>query len=212
MINSYREKVDQAQVSVGLLTSQVSDLQNTINRLASLPAGEPGARGEPGPRGPKGDQGDVGPQGPRGERGPPGEQSAGSSDITEATLEPIVQKMVAEQLSKLQPIASAISTAAAPSAEIDYSRCFPVSTFVVSKTLVVKRGMEVCGEDGELLITVETVNSYGVLFKPPGLNGWTCGMSDRCRFAFDTKRKFIVERLLEDGSASLRFSPRGPGE
>lgn len=207
VINSYKEKVDQAQVAVDLLTKQVTELQGTINRLAKVPDGKTG------PQGPKGEQGDPGVQGPRGERGPQGEQGppGTGSNIDRLAIETLVKTTVAQEIAKL-PGPTNSGTSAPASATIDYSKCLASTSVTSASSLIVKEGLEICGADGELLTTVtriQTSNNGGVFFKQPGSSEWYCSSTSKCWFGFDDGRQFVVERIFKsDGEdvASLRFS------
>lgn len=199
-VNSYREKVEKAEVAVGLLTTQVTELQATINRLASVPSGKPG------PQGLKGDQGDVGPQGPRGERGFPGEPGpmgppgAGSS-ISENQVREIVQKVVQQHLSSLPSnTVGAATTFVSTGPEFDLSNCVPSISFANQQTFSLRSKMEVCAADGRLVSTVEYVNGGNIKVSVPGARDVFCILGRKCKLPWITNSTYIWERETDDPS------------
>lgn len=200
-INSYREKVDQAQVAVGLLTKQVEELQGTINRLANVPSGTPGPAG---PKGDKGDPGEIGNRGARGERGPKGEQGevgpAGGVD------EQFVRRLVADTMSK---VTSSPSTNAVPSINVtldgqdifNASGCIPMQSIRNLEVLTLRKGNEVCDKTGRLMFRISEFYEGGeVYFLTPGDGESVCKLEKNCDIA---GRRYVYERRGRDENGEI---------
>ncbi|MBY3382189.1 hypothetical protein [Rhizobium laguerreae] len=206
VVNSYREKVDQAQVSVELLTKQVTDLQNTINRLANVPDGKPG------PPGPKGDTGEIGPQGPRGERGPSGEQGpigpigAMNPDQLKAAISAALNELpngpVPPRLTQTKGYnADGSALLSSPNCIFKADTDIPVLAF--------KSRQDICEEDGRAIVHIGNVNQSGYVtlgFRVVGGGTVNCGMERRCELPWLPGKLYIYEKnAKKDGDLVAVF-------
>lgn len=199
VVNSYREKVDQAQVAVELLTKQVADLQSTINRLATTPDGKPG------PQGPKGDPGDPGPQGPRGERGLQGEQGpAGQLDLSQ--VRPVIEQLVSQKLASIpQPSSTSAAQAVASTADIFSSAsCIPIDAIRNLDVWTLRPNNEFCDKTGRLLFRVSRIRESDgrIFFANPGQGTGNCTFEQTCSFS-EIGKTFVYERRGHDDDGEI---------
>ncbi|MDC9834357.1 hypothetical protein [Rhizobium binxianense] len=200
VVNSYREKVDQAQVAVELLTKQVTDLQSTINRLANTPDGKPG------PQGPKGDPGDAGPQGPRGERGLQGEQGpAGQIDV--AQVRPMIDQLVTQKFASMPQNTPSAAAAVATVPDIfNSSACIPIDSIRNLDVLTLRSGNEFCDRTTRLIFRVSRIreNDGRIFFETPGKGSGYCSLEGKCTLN-DIGKTYVYERRGhdEDGEIAL---------
>jgi hypothetical protein len=207
-VGNLKNQVDNSQTEVAQLKGQVQQLQDLLQKTQS--AAVAGARGAAGPKGDKGDQGDIGPQGPKGDRGPQGEPGSAAA-IDASRLNDMVQKAVSEILARIPPNGGPTKLVS-ETGLFDLSKCILANDIKKSPTLILKKGTEICGDNGELLQTVRRVDpTYKKIEFDTVSNGaWGCSQGENnCGFIFDKGRRFSVERFSEDESGnpliSLRF-------
>lgn len=200
-INSYKEKVDQAQVAVELLTRQVSELQNTINRLASISSGQAGPQGPQGPKGPKGEPGETGPQGPRGERGLQGEP--GTPGNTEhIDLLPLIARI--EALEGKAPSSATATTevnTGATATSTDPRVCWKYPENLRTGTIRIADGTRICNKDGAYLNTITIVTTNIVTFRG-GKSSYTCNSGRKCGFLSSRTAQYILEPAQTDSNGT----------
>lgn len=213
-VGNLTNQIEASRAEVQILKGQVTQLQDILQKSQSAaisssrgPQGPKGEQGDPGMRGERGPPGEVG---PAGEQGPPGVSLPGMN-VDRGTIEAAVRSVIAGLPSHPSTLVNTPSF----SASMDTSGCLAVETVKSSSTLQVKKGLEICGADGALLTQVEQVqesNGGGVRFKSPGKRSWFCSSRSKCQFDFDSKRQFVVERVVDaDGElqALLRFEMKG---
>ena len=205
-VNSYREKVDQAQVAVELLTKQVTELQGTINRLANAPEGKPGREG---PKGDKGDQGETGPQGPKGERGLPGADGATGADgegapTSNALLTQMITAIVDRRLAAMPGLGPTSATGAGSVADalriFDTANCVPWDSIKGLEVITLKKKTTICASDGRLMGTVVAVDAVRrvIQMTAPGIGTDSCYLNQKCRWPLLNNQYYTFERISDD--------------
>lgn len=201
----YVTDFEAAKVEIANLRGQITQLHEVLAKLQSGPVLTKGEKGDPGERGLKGDRGDMGPQGPRGPQGEPGPRGADGSTISEAEIE----RMISSALAKKQVSAPAPSSAGSID-QLNSEGCWPLAVLASKTSVSFTDGLEVCGEDGTLLLKIMTVNVFNRYFRyiRPGEESKVCKLNSICDFEIDQLPSFVFERVKRVGSsevAQIRF-------
>lgn len=196
------------QFSLNQANREIERLDKQVEVLATKSvAGIPGPKGDPGPEGPPGPQGPRGLQGDPGPMGPPGEAASSGVGPSMAEVEAAIAKALANLPSTLNtgPMVSARTPTAAA---LEAGACLSAAEISVASAFTLSEDQEICGNDGELLTTVQGIDRVTVFFTSPGYPNWSCRKTDKCTFAWLENRRFFVERTVKSGdrwTASFRF-------
>ncbi len=193
--------LNQASREIERLDKQISSLSSSQSNAQQGVRGPKGEQGEVGPEGPRGP---VGPAGPKGEKGEPGTAVLDSSEIIA-----LVNKTVAERLNQLPKVSTntASVTPAVPQV-YDTTSCIDVAAVKNSPMLSLRKAMEICAPDGQLLTKVIGVFENYISFSNPDVGRWNCGLGAKCGFAWDKSRQFFIERSSDQNGelvALIRF-------
>lgn len=193
-------KIDTAEKNTANLQSEIAELRKEVSSLSAElqnvsskgaivgPPGKIGPQGEAGPQGPRGEKGD---NGDRGESGAPGESAAGV-DLA------AVQGLIRDELAKMPQAGSGVSGGIAlANTSAD---CIVFRPQEAKVRLEISAGMTFCLDDGELATSVTELDEKAIYFNNPSSGGWSCYMSNRCRFDWLRGYEFFIERM--DNSVS----------
>lgn len=201
----YVTDFEAAKVEIANLRGQITQLHEILARLQSAPVLTKGERGDPGERGLKGDTGDRGPQGPQGPKGEPGPRGADGSTITEAEIERMIYSALAKKQISAPPPSSAGSVK-----QLSSETCSSFAEFSTKGEISFTDGLEVCGEDGALLLRIINVDAFNRYFRyiKPGEESEVCRLNSVCDFEIDNLSSFVFERVKKVGGnnvAQIRF-------
>lgn len=193
-----KQDFDNTKSRIALLEQQVGAWRTSESRGASVqgPRGDVGPRGERGPPGAPGEQGPIGPAGPSGK-------------IDPAEIVRLVDKRLSER-----NLTAAVVSAQPVSVP---SGCIKISALSSMSTITVGVGTEFCGEGGELLERITSIEastdiSGFIRSFLPGTGNDSCYTGQTCAFAWMRTKPFYIERFVTNGqgkaTAFLRFKAK----
>lgn len=185
---------------------EITELRTKLDSV-TMPNGMPGPKGDPGPEGPPGPQGPRGLRGEPGPMGPPGEIASSATGPSMAEVEAAIAKAIANLPSTLNK-GTVVSAETQAAAAFQAGTCLSAAEISAASAFALSEGQEICGNDGELLTTVQAIDRITVFFTSPGYPNWSCRKTDKCTFAWLENRRFFVERTVKSGdkwTASFRF-------
>ncbi|MDZ7873204.1 MAG: hypothetical protein U5N27_08625 [Rhizobium sp.] len=139
--------------------------------------------------------------------GPPGEITSSAAGPSMAEVEAAIAKAIASLPSTLKA-GTTVAAGTQAAAALEAGACLSAAEISTASAFTLSEDQEICGNDGELLTTVQAIDRITVFFTSPGDPNWSCRKTDKCTFAWLENRRFFVERTVKSGdkwTASFRF-------